>query len=45
MHYPRRISKIKRARKQGFRARMRTASGRKIINRKRRAGRYRINIV
>jgi large subunit ribosomal protein L34 len=39
MHYPRRISKRKRARKIGFRARMRTAKGRKIINRKRRLGR------
>lgn len=45
MHYPRRISKVKRARKQGFRARMRTAGGRKIINRKRRHGFKRINIV
>ena len=39
MHYPHRISKVKRARKLGFRARMRTANGRKIINRKRRVGR------
>jgi len=39
MHYPRRISKIKRARKIGFRARMRTVSGRRLINRKRRVGR------
>ena len=39
MHYPHRISKVKRARKSGFRARMRTASGRKIINSKRRVGR------
>jgi len=39
MHYPHRISKVKRARKIGFRARMRTASGRKLINAKRRAGR------
>jgi len=39
MHYPRRISKRKRARKIGFRARMRTSSGRRIINRKRRRGR------
>jgi large subunit ribosomal protein L34 len=39
MHYPHRISKVKRARKIGFRARMRTASGRKLINRKRRVGR------
>jgi ribosomal protein L34 len=38
MHYPRRISKRKRVRKLGFRARMRTKGGRKIISRKRRAG-------
>jgi large subunit ribosomal protein L34 len=39
MHYPHRISKVKRARKLGFRARMRTKNGRKTINAKRRAGR------
>lgn len=39
MHYPHKKSNIKRARKIGFRARMRTANGRKMINRKRRAGR------
>jgi ribosomal protein L34 len=39
MHYPHRISKRKRARKIGFRARMRTAKGRKLIRRKRRLGR------
>jgi large subunit ribosomal protein L34 len=39
MHYPHRISNIKRARKIGFRARMKTANGRKLINRKRRIGR------
>ena len=39
MHYPRRISKIKRVRKLGFRARMSTKAGRKIINRNRRVGR------
>lgn len=39
MHYPHRISKVKRARKCGFRARMRTKNGRKIINAKRRLGR------
>jgi ribosomal protein L34 len=39
MHYPHKISKIKRVRKLGFRARMKTANGRKMINRKRRAGR------
>jgi ribosomal protein L34 len=44
MHYPRRNSKIKRARKQGFRARMRTPNGRKMINRKRRRGFHRISV-
>jgi large subunit ribosomal protein L34 len=39
MHYPHRISNIKRARKIGFRARMKTANGRKLINRKRKIGR------
>jgi len=38
-HYPKRRSLIKRARKHGFRARMRTKAGRRMINRKRRAGR------
>ena len=39
MHYPHKISKVKRARKCGFRARMRTANGRKLIRAKRRLGR------
>ena len=39
MHYPHKISKVKRARKLGFRARMSTKNGRKMINRKRRVGR------
>jgi ribosomal protein L34 len=39
MHYPHRISKIKRKRKCGFLVRMRTRKGRKLINRKRRVGR------
>ncbi len=39
MHYPRRASNIKRRRYIGFRARMKTHSGRKLINRKRRVGR------
>jgi ribosomal protein L34 len=39
MHYPRRVSKITRIRKLGFRARMKTRLGRKMINRKRRMGR------
>lgn len=39
MHYPRKVSKIKRVRKVGFRARMKTRKGRKIMNSKRRTGR------
>ncbi len=38
-HYPKRISRIKRKRSIGFRARMKSASGRAMINRKRRVGR------
>ncbi|MBN2562571.1 MAG: 50S ribosomal protein L34 [Phycisphaerae bacterium] len=43
MHYPHRISIRKRLRKQGFRARMRTPGGRKMMARKRHRGR-RINV-
>lgn len=39
MHYPHKTSRIKRVRKIGFRARMKTTNGRKMINRKRRVGR------
>ncbi len=39
MHYPKRVSKIKRKRAIGFRARMKTKAGRKMMNRKRRVGR------
>ena len=39
MHYPRRTSKIKRVSMFGFRARMKTKAGRKLINRKRSLGR------
>jgi large subunit ribosomal protein L34 len=39
MHYPHKTSKIKRARKIGFRARMKTKKGRQMLNRKRAAGR------
>lgn len=38
-HYPRRTSKIKRRRTFGFRARMKTKSGRKLLNRRRSIGR------
>lgn len=38
-HYPKRRSLIKRSRTFGFRARMRTKNGRKMINAKRRVGR------
>ena len=39
MHYPHKISRIKKVRRVGFRARMRTSKGRRIINRRRRLGR------
>jgi ribosomal protein L34 len=39
MHYPHRTSRIKRKRAIGFRTRMKTKGGRKLLNRKRRAGR------
>lgn len=39
-HYCKRKSNIKRKRNIGFRARMKTKSGRKIINRKRRRGQF-----
>lgn len=45
MHYPRKVSKIKKVRKAGFRARMRTKGGRKIIARRRRLGRARLTTV
>ncbi len=38
-HYQKRRSLVKRARKFGFRARMRTKNGRRIINAKRSKGR------
>ena len=44
MHYPHKTSKVKRARKIGFRARMATKKGRQAINRKRRVGR-RVQVV
>jgi len=39
MHYPHRISRLKRKRAIGFRARMQTTHGRKMMNRKRKVGR------
>jgi large subunit ribosomal protein L34 len=44
MHYPHKVSNRHRARRIGFRARMRTTLGRKMINRKRRVGR-RVQVV
>ena len=38
-HYEKKRSLIKRARSIGFRARMKTRNGRKMLNRKRRVGR------
>ncbi len=39
MHYQHKVSKLRKKRRVGFRARMRTSSGRKILNRRRRIGR------
>ena len=39
MHYPHRISRLKRKRAIGFRARMKSKDGRKMMNRKRAVGR------
>jgi large subunit ribosomal protein L34 len=44
MHYPHRVSRKHRQKKIGFRVRMRTHNGRKMINRKRKAGR-RVQVV
>ncbi|GAB4383825.1 MAG: hypothetical protein Kow0022_04630 [Phycisphaerales bacterium] len=44
MHYPHRTSRIKKVRKSGFRARMATKSGRKILSNRRRIGRKLTNI-
>jgi large subunit ribosomal protein L34 len=44
MHYPRKVSRIKKIRKQGFRARMRTPGGRKLLNRQRRKGRHSLSV-
>jgi large subunit ribosomal protein L34 len=39
MAYPKKFSRIKRKRRLGFRGRMKTKAGRKMINRKRALGR------
>jgi ribosomal protein L34 len=44
MHYPHKSSNIKRVHAIGFRTRMKTKNGRKMINRKRAAGR-RVQVV
>ncbi len=44
MHYPHRISRIKKIRKSGFRARMSTKGGRKILSNRRRIGRKLTNV-
>jgi len=45
MHYPHKNSKIKKLRKQGFRARMRSSTGRKLLNRQRRKGRHTLSVM
>ena len=45
LHYPRKTSRIKKIRKSGFRARMATKAGRKIINGRRRSGRKRLTTI
>ena len=45
MHYPRRISRIKKLRKQGFRARMQTSKGRRLLNRQRSKGRHSLSVM
>jgi ribosomal protein L34 len=44
VHYPHKVSNRKRVRKIGFRARMKTKTGRQLMNRKRRIGRS-VNVV
>jgi large subunit ribosomal protein L34 len=39
IHYPKRTSKIKRRRQFGFLGRMKTKSGRALLNKRRRIGR------
>ncbi len=39
MHYPHKVSRRKKVRAVGFRKRMSTRKGRKIVNRQRRMGR------
>ncbi|MHC4444273.1 MAG: 50S ribosomal protein L34 [Planctomycetota bacterium] len=45
MHYPHKVSRIKKLRKQGFRTRMRTSRGRKLLNRQRRKGKHSLSVM
>lgn len=45
MHYPRKLSRVKKLRKQGFRARMQTAGGRKVLSRQRRRGKHTLSVM
>ena len=45
MHYPRKISRRKKIRKQGFRTRMKTSKGRKLLNKQRRRGRHTLSVM
>ena len=43
MHYPHKVSKVKRARKIGFRARMKSKGGRRVLAARRAKGRQKLS--
>ncbi len=45
MHYPRKLSRIKKIRRHGFRAKMRTKSGRAMLSRQRKRRKFGRNIL